>query len=73
MADAMEIVSADGTPAISPPPRVAPVVHMAGGGDGQIWPSAGEASAAGASTTPNPPQRILVQAGSAVSSITNAA
>ncbi len=48
MADAMEIVSAVGTPAISPPPRIAPVVHMAGGGDGQIWPSAGEASAAGA-------------------------
>ncbi len=73
MADAMEIVSADGTPAISPPPRVAPVVHMAGGGDDQIWPSAGEVSAAGASTTPNPPQRILVQAGSVVLSITNAA
>jgi hypothetical protein len=46
---------------------------MAGGGDGQIWPSAGEVSAAGASTTPTPPQQILVQAGSAISSITNAA
>jgi hypothetical protein len=51
-----------------PPPLIAPVIHMAGGGDGQIW-----ASAAGASTTPKPPQRSLVQAGSAVLSITNAA
>jgi len=41
----------DGTPAISAPPRVAPVVNRAGGGDGQIWPSAGDASAVGAATT----------------------
>jgi hypothetical protein len=60
-------------PAISSPPRVAPVVHRAGGDVGQIWPSAGDASAVGAATTPRHPQRIIAQAGSAVSSITNAA
>jgi hypothetical protein len=74
MADAMEIVSADGTPAIPPPPRSSHQLYIwLGGGDGRIWPSASKASAAGVSTTPNPPQRILLQAGSAVSPITNAA
>ena len=69
----METSSHDGTPAISSPPCVAPVVHRAGGDVGQIWPSAGEASAVGAATTPTHPQRIIAQAGSGVSSITNAA
>ncbi len=40
-------------------------------GDGQNRPSASDVSAIGASTTPTPPQRFLVQAGSAVSSIMN--
>jgi hypothetical protein len=73
MADAMEITLNEGTPALSTPQRVAPVVHMPVKGDGQNWPSASEASAIGASTTPKPTQRILVQASSAVSSITNVA
>ena len=68
----METSSHDGTPAISSPPRVAPVVHRAGGDVGQIWPSAGNASSVGAATAPTPPQHIFVQAGSGVSFITNA-
>ena len=73
MADAMETTRNEGIPALPPLQRVAPVVHMPDEGDGQNRPSASDVSAIGASTTPTPPQRILVQAGSAVSSITNAA
>ena len=73
MADAMETARNEGIPALPPLPDVAPVVHMPGEGDGQNRQSASDVSPIGASTTPTPPQRILVQAGSAVSSITNAA
>ena len=73
MADAMETTRNEGIPALPPLQRVAPVVHMPDEGDGQNRPSASDVSAIGASTTPNPPRRILVQTGSAVSSITNAA
>jgi len=73
MADAMETATNEGIPALPPLQRVAPVVHMPDEGDGQNRPSASDVSATGVSTTPPPPQRILVQAGSAVSSITNAA
>jgi hypothetical protein len=66
MADAMEIIPNEGIPALPPLQPVAPVVHMPDEGDGQNRPS-------GASTTPTPPQQILVQVDSAVSSITNAA
>jgi hypothetical protein len=73
MADTMEITLNKGTTALSTPQRVAPVVHMPGEGDGQNWPSASEASAIKAFTTPKLPQQILVQTSSAVLSITNAA
>ena len=73
MADAMETTRNEGIPALPPLQRVAPVVHMPDEGDGQNRPSASDMSAIGASTTPNPPRQILVQTGSAVSSITNAA
>ena len=73
MADAMETTRNEGIPALPPLQRVAPVVHMPDEGDGQNRLSASDVSAIGASSTPTPPQRILVQAGSAVSSITNAA
>jgi hypothetical protein len=71
--DAIEITTNEGTPSLSTPQHVAPVVHMPRKVDGQNLPSASEASAIGASTTPTPPQKILVQASSAVSSIMNAA
>jgi len=73
MANTMETARNEGIPAFPPLQPVAPVVHMPDEGDGQNRPSAGDVSAIGASTTPTPPQRILVQAGSAVSSIMNAA
>ena len=73
MANAMEIVPNEGIPALPPLQPVAPVVHMPDEGDGQNRPSASDVSAIGASTTPTPPQRILVQADCTVLSITNAA
>ena len=73
MADAMETARNEGIPALPPLQPVAPVVHMPDEGDGQNRPSASDLSAIGASTTPTPPQRILMQVDSAVSSITNAA
>jgi hypothetical protein len=72
MADAMETARNEGIPALLPLQHVAPVVHMPDKGDGQNRPSASDVSAIGASTTPTPPRQILVQAGSAVSSISNA-
>jgi len=73
MADAMETARNKGIPALPPFQHIAPVLHIPDEGDGQNRPSASDVSAIGASTTPTPPRRILVQAGSAVSSITNAA
>ena len=73
MANAMETARNEGIPALPPLQRVTPVVHMPDKGDGQNGPSASDLSAIGASTTPTPPQQILVQAGSAILSITNAA
>jgi hypothetical protein len=73
MADTMETARNEGIRALSPLQRVAPVVHMPDEGDGQNRPSASDVSAIGASTTPTPPRRILVQAVSVISSITNAA
>ena len=71
MANAMEIVRNKEISAFPPLQPVAPVVHMPDEGDGQNRLSASDVSAVGASTTLTPPKRILVQAGSAVSSITN--
>jgi len=73
MADAMETARKEGIPALPPFQTVAPVVHMPDEGDGQNRPSTSDMSAIEASTTPTPPQRILVQADSTVLSITNAA
>ncbi len=73
MADAMETARNEGVPALPPLQPDAPVVQMPDKGDGQNRPSASDVSAIGASKTPTPPQQILVQANSAVSSITNAA
>jgi len=70
MADAMETARNKGIPALPPLEHVVPVVHMPDDWDGQNRPSASDVSAIGACTTPTPPQRILVQAGSAVLSIT---
>jgi len=72
MANAMETARNEGIPALPPLQPVAPVVHMPDKGYGQNRPSASDVSAIGASTIPTPPKRILVQAGSAVSSIMNA-
>ena len=69
----METTRNKGIPALPPLQRVAPVVHMPDEGDGQNRPSASDVSAIGASTTPTPPRQFLVQASSAVSSITNTA
>ena len=56
---------------ISPPPLgVVPLVHALHAGDGQIWPLGSAGTAVAAATTPQPPQRILLPAGSAISSIT---
>ncbi len=73
MADAMETARNEGIPALPLLPDVVPVVHMPGEVDGQNRQSASDVSLIGASRTPTPPQRILVQASSAVLSITNAA
>jgi len=73
MADAMQTARNEGIPALPPLQPDAPVVYMPDEGDGQNWPSASDVSAIGASTTPTPPQQILVQADSAVLSIMNAA
>jgi hypothetical protein len=69
MADAMKAARNKGIPALPPLQPVAPVIHMPDEGDGQNKPSASDVSAIGASTTPTPPQRILVQADSAVSRV----
>ena len=54
MADAMEIVPNEGIPALPPLPRVAPVLHAPGEGDGQNWPSASAGIAVAEVVTPQP-------------------
>ncbi len=72
MLDEMEIASNEGIPALPTLLRIAPVAHVPGAGDGQNWPSASEGSAVAVAITLNPPQCILMQGGSDVSSITYA-
>ncbi len=67
----MEIAPNEGIPSFPPLPSVAPVIHAPGEGDGQNRPSASAGMAVTVASTPTPPRRILVQAGSAVSSIMN--
>ena len=71
MADTTEIAPNDTIPALPPLPGVAPLVHAPRAGDGQIWPLASAGIAVAQALTPQPPQRILLPAGSAISSITN--
>ncbi len=51
MTDAMEIASNEGIPALPTLPRVAPVVHAPGEGDGKNWPSASAGIAVAAGVT----------------------
>ena len=53
------------------PPGVAPLVHVPRVGDGQTWPLGSAGTAVAQALTPQPPQRILLPAGSAISSIMN--
>jgi hypothetical protein len=71
MADTTEIAPNDTIPALPPLPGVAPLVHAPCAGDGQIWPLTSAGIAVAQALTPQPPQRILLPAGSAISSITN--
>ncbi len=60
-------------PTLQPLPSAAPLVHTPGKGDGQNWLLASAGTAVMADTTPQAPTQVLMQEGSAVSSITNAA
>jgi hypothetical protein len=66
-----EEIATNVTIPVPPPPGVAPLVHALRAGDGQIWPLGSAGTAVASATTPQPPQRILLPAGSAISSITN--
>ncbi len=54
MTDVMEITSNEGIPALPPLPRVTPVLHAPGEGDGQNWPSASAGIAIAAVVTSQP-------------------
>ena len=58
-------------PALPPFLGIAPLVHDPVSGDGQVWPLGSTGTAAAQALTPQPPQRIIMAAGSAISSITN--
>ena len=71
MADAMEITPNYTIPALPPLPGVAPLVHAPRAGDGQFWPLGITGTAVAVATAPQPPQRILLPAGSAILSLTD--
>ena len=71
MADGTEIAPNYTIPTLPPFPGVAPLVHDPGAGDGQIRPLGSTGTAAEQALTPQPPQRIIMAAGSANSPITN--
>ena len=71
MAESEEIAANVTIPGLPPLPGVAPLVHAPRKGDGQFFPLGSAGTAVAAATTPQPPQRILLPQGSAVSSITN--
>ena len=71
MAESEEIAANITFPGLPPLPGVAPLVYAPREGDGQFFPLGSAGTAVAAATTPQPPQRILLPEGSAVSSITN--
>jgi hypothetical protein len=71
MAEPEEIATNNTIPSLPPLPGVAPLVHALRVGDGQIWPLGSTGTAVAGATTLQPPQRILLPAGSAISSLTN--
>jgi len=71
MADTMKIAPNDTIPALPPLRGVAPLVHAPRVGDGQTWLLGSAGTAVAQALTPQPPQRILLPAGSAISSIMN--
>ena len=72
MADGMENAPDCIIPSLPPFLGIAPLVHDPVAGDGQVWPLGSTGTAAAQAMTPQPPQRIIMPAGSAISSITNA-
>ena len=71
MADAMENAPDYNIPALPPFLGIAPLVHDPVSGDGQVWPLGSTGTVAAQALTPQPPQRIIMAAGSTISSITN--
>ena len=71
MEDGMENAPDYTIPSLPPFLGVAPLVHDPVAGDGQVWPLGSTGTAAAQALTPLPPQRIIMPAGSAISSITN--
>ena len=70
MADTAYIITNNTIPALPPLPGVVALVHAPRAGDGQFWPLGITGTAVAVATTPQPPQRILLPAGSAISSLT---
>jgi hypothetical protein len=73
MADDMEIGPNNTIPTLPPLPGAAPLMHIPGKGEGHHWPLASTGTAVAAITTPQAPTQVLLQEGSNVLSITNAA
>ena len=71
MADATDNANNYLIPALPPFLSVAPLVNDPVAGDGQVWLLVSTGTAAAQTLTPSPPQRIIMPAGSAISSITN--
>ena len=71
MADGMENAPYYTIPSLPPFLGIAPLVHDPVAGDGQVGPLGSTGTAATGALTPQPPQRIILPAGSAISSITN--
>ena len=72
MADGMENAPDYTIPSLPPFVGIAPLVHDPVAGAGHVWPIGSTGTAAAQAMTPQPPQRIIMPAGSAISSITNA-
>ena len=71
MAEPEEITPNNTIPALPPLPGIAPLVHAPLADDGQIWPLGSTGTAVQQAMTPQHSQRIIMPAGSAISSLTN--
>ncbi len=71
MADTTNIIANNTIPALPTLLGVVALVHARRAGDGQFWPLGITGTSVAVATTPQPPQRILLPAGSAILSLTD--